>query len=128
MLKPKIISQVLQQATHNGVTTSLLMTNEGSLLAFAAEHGRSAKTIAAIAANIWSTYKQQSEQNNNLRNIIVECEEGVVYVTNIGAMLLCLAGDTSVELGLLKAKADAIARHLEEPLSRIPAFQPEYAM
>lgn len=81
-----------------------LMTNEGSLLAFAAEHGRSAKTIAAIAANIWSTYKQQSEQNNNLRNIIVECEEGVVYVTNIGAMLLCLAGNTSVELGLLKAK------------------------
>ncbi|KAG2222583.1 hypothetical protein INT45_008702 [Circinella minor] len=136
MLKPKVISQVLQQSADNGLKASLLMTNEGSLLAFAADNnGRSPKTYAAIAANIWSSYKQhctsdtflRGDPADGLRFLILDCEEGIVFVTAISSMLLCLVGNSTVELGILKAKAEAIARHLEEPLSRAASYQ-SYAM
>ena len=59
------------------------MTNEGSLLAFAADNnGRSPKTYAAIAANIWSSYKQhctsdtflRGDPTDGLRFLILDCE------------------------------------------------------
>ncbi|KAI9268088.1 hypothetical protein BDA99DRAFT_535603 [Phascolomyces articulosus] len=135
MLKPKVISQVLQQSADNGLKASLLMTNEGSLLAYAADNGRSPKTYAAIAANVWSSYKQHCASDSFLRGdptaglrfLILDCEEGIVFVTAISSMLLCLVGDSTVELGILRAKAEAIARHLEEPLSRAASYQ-SYAM
>ncbi|KAI8379707.1 uncharacterized protein BYT42DRAFT_636404 [Radiomyces spectabilis] len=131
MLKPKVIAQVLRQATHNGVRASLLMTSEGSLLAFAADNDKCAKTYAAIAANVWSTYKKQpaigtSLDNNILatpRFLLLQCEEGTVFVTSIGAMLLCLVGEESVDLGLLRAKADALRNHLDEPLQKVASYQ-----
>ncbi|OAD75331.1 hypothetical protein PHYBLDRAFT_64257 [Phycomyces blakesleeanus NRRL 1555(-)] len=101
MLKPKVIAQVLRQATRDGVKASLLMTSEGSLLAFAADNDRSAKIYAAIAANVWSTYKQhcssetflKGDQTGGLRFILMQCE------------------------------AQALARHLEEPLMRVASYQ-----
>ncbi|KAI9033731.1 mitogen-activated protein-binding protein-interacting protein [Phycomyces nitens] len=113
MLKPKVIAQVLRQATRDGVKASLLMTSEGSLLAFAADNDRSAKIYAAIAANVWSTYKQhcssdtflKGDQTGGLRFILMQCEEGNVFVTCISSMLLCLVGENSVDLGILKVKA-----------------------
>ncbi|KAL1928163.1 hypothetical protein VTP01DRAFT_3079 [Rhizomucor pusillus] len=137
MLKPKVISQVLRQTLHNGLKASLLITNEGSLLAYASDTNRSVKTFAAIAANIWSSYKQhcaasdsylRSDPVNGIRYMLLECEEGTVFVTSVSTVLLCLVGDETVELGILKAKAQAVVRHLEEPLSRVAAYQSEYSV
>ncbi|KAI7872350.1 hypothetical protein BDF14DRAFT_1961277 [Spinellus fusiger] len=130
MLKPKIVSQVLRQATRDGVKASLLMTREGSLLAFAADNGRRAKIIAAIAANVWSTYKQHCSSDtflagdsSGLNSVIIQCEEGTVFVMSISTMLLCLVGEATVDLGMLRAKAQALARHLEEPLLSVISYQ-----
>ncbi|KAI7880311.1 Roadblock/LC7 domain-containing protein, partial [Lichtheimia hyalospora FSU 10163] len=121
MLKPKVISQVLQQTTHHGVKASLLMNNEGSLLAFAADQARTTKTYAAIAASIWATYKQEYVGGDvgtkgGLQFLIMDCEDGIVYVTSISSMLLCMVSDHTVELGILRAKAEAISNHLQGPL------------
>lgn len=89
------------------------MNSGGSLLAFAAATDREARIYAAIAANLWSTYLKSSMSGSSFRNkadgdelrlLILPCEEGVVAIAAPSTMLLCLVGDKSVDLGILKAK------------------------
>ncbi|CAO3653026.1 unnamed protein product [Cunninghamella echinulata] len=131
MLRPKVISQVLRQSLYNGVKSSLLMTYDGSLLAFATDNDKNAKIYAAITANIWNAYKKQNNLNSFLQSngsnsplfILLECEEGNVFITSIGTMLLCMVAENSVSLGILKAKAEALKVYLEEPLLRAAAYR-----
>lgn len=90
-----------------------LMNSGGSLLAFSATADREARIYAAIAANLWSTYLKSSMTGSSFRNeangdelrlLILPCEEGVVAIAAPSTMLLCLVGDESVDLGMLKAK------------------------
>ncbi|GAA5809450.1 mitogen-activated protein-binding protein-interacting protein [Thamnidium elegans] len=120
MLKPKVISQVLRQSLHNGIKAALIMTSEGSLISFAADNDKDATIYSAISANIWNTYKSRDSQ---LQYQILHCQEGIVFVTGIGAMLLCLVGESKVDLGILKAKAEALKNHLEEPLQQVAPYQ-----
>jgi hypothetical protein len=46
-----------------------------------------------------------------------------VLITSIGSMLLCLVGESKVDLGILKAKAEALKGHLEEPLQQVAPYQ-----
>ncbi|KAJ8654798.1 hypothetical protein O0I10_009519 [Lichtheimia ornata] len=106
------------------------MNNEGSLLAFAADQARTTKTYAAIAASIWGTYKQECVAGDvgskgGLQFLIMDCEDGIVYVTSISSMLLCMVSDHTVELGILRAKAEAISNHLQGPLDTV-AYQADY--
>ncbi|KAK9704634.1 hypothetical protein K7432_010078 [Basidiobolus ranarum] len=122
MLKPKVVSQVLRQATTGGVEATLLLNSEGSLLAFAANSDREAKVYAAIASNVWSTYERCGKaiyENEELKLMLIECEEGKVAITTVSNMVLCLVGQGSIEFGLLRAKANALTKHLEEPLKRV---------
>jgi hypothetical protein len=50
-----------------------------------------------------------------------------VFITGIGAMLLCLVGDAQVDLGILKAKTEALKGHLEDPLLQVAPYQ-QYQM
>ncbi|CAO3589482.1 unnamed protein product [Absidia cylindrospora] len=112
MLKPKVISQVLRQSIRNGVKASLLMTHDGSLISFATHNDKNAKIYAAIAANIWSTYKKQTVpetflnggESDSPKFLLLGCEEGSAFITSIGTMLLCLVAENSVHLGFSKQR------------------------
>ncbi|KAF9168119.1 Ragulator complex protein lamtor2 [Actinomortierella ambigua] len=123
MLKPKLISQVLQQATTGGVKATILLNLEGSLLAFAAQSDRDARIYGALTSNIWSIYsKHVKTETGPLSFLILECEEGKVAVSMVSTMILCLVAQEDVELGILKAKSEALTRHLEAPLSRVTGY------
>lgn len=122
-------------------------------MAFAAASDREARIYAAIAANLWSTYLKSAMTGSPFRNeadgddlriLILPCEEGVVAVAAPSTMLLCLVGDSTIELGLLKAKVsrlrsfpsstsvltnflefqvEAVSKHLQEPLERVASYQ-----
>ncbi|KAG9291878.1 hypothetical protein G9A89_012163 [Geosiphon pyriformis] len=135
MLKPKAISQVLKQATTGGVKAALILNSEGSPLVFVSETGdRDARVYAAIASNVWSTFekntrpllvtsggggKDDAGSSGGLKFLLVECEEGNLAITTVANMLLCLVAKPDVALGILKAKTDALARHLEEPFQQV---------
>ncbi|CAO3612131.1 unnamed protein product [Mucor hiemalis] len=128
MLKPKVISQVLRQSLHNGIKAALIMTSEGSLISFAADNDKDATIYSAISANIWNTYKNKNNDTyTNFQFQILHCDEGIVFITGIGSMLLCLVGDAKVNLGILKAKAEALKGHLEEPLQQVAPYS-DYSM
>jgi predicted regulator of Ras-like GTPase activity (Roadblock/LC7/MglB family) len=103
------------------------MNAGGSLLAFAAPSDREARIYAAIAANLWSTYLKSSSsgavfrnegKEDELRLLILPCEEGVVAITAPSTtMLVCLVGDKSVDLGLLKANVRlSMSLTLQKPI------------
>ncbi|KAG0233415.1 Ragulator complex protein lamtor2 [Actinomortierella wolfii] len=130
MLKPKLISQVLQQATTGGVKATMYINatpnpaqHTGSLLAFAAQSDREARIYGALTSNIWSIYsKHVKSETGPLSFLMLECEEGKVAVSMVSSMILCLVAQEDVELGILKAKSEALTRHLEAPLSKVTGY------
>lgn len=77
---------------------------------------------AAIASSIWITYERYGEAvttPNSLESIILQCDDGNVIVKRVACALLCLLAKNSVPLGTLKAKVNALADCLEEPIQKL---------
>ncbi|CAI2161930.1 11585_t:CDS:2 [Funneliformis geosporum] len=99
----------------------ILLNSEGSPLAFVSDSDHDARVYAAIASNIWSTFEKNGKnlmREDNLKFML----KGNVAITMVSNMLLCLVATPEVELGILKAKTDALAKHLEEPFQRVTAY------
>jgi len=126
MLKPKLLAEVLGQANSDGVISTMLLNNEGSLLAYAGSNvNKDSKITAAVASNIWGAYEKGGKMafnNEGLKFMFMDCEEGKVAVTKISAVLLCMYAEPTVGLGMLKYKMERLADYLHEPLSNSLAW------
>eukprot|EP00123_Amoebidium_parasiticum_P000708 comp11583_c0_seq1/m.6060 comp11583_c0_seq1/g.6060 ORF comp11583_c0_seq1/g.6060 comp11583_c0_seq1/m.6060 type:complete len:136 (-) comp11583_c0_seq1:531-938(-) len=124
MIKPRALGNVLKQANTGGVFNTLLLSPEGSLVAYSGDQtgDKDAKVTAAIAFHIWQAYYANappSVRGDGPNYVLVDCEEGKVVVTRVSKLLLCLYADKTVNGGMLKAKAQTIAKFLEEPLKSV---------
>lgn len=77
---------------------------------------------AAIASSIWAAYEKNGKMafhSDELKMIFMDCEEGKVVITRVANLILCLYAQQSVGLGMLKAKVEALAEYLEQPLKQV---------
>jgi predicted regulator of Ras-like GTPase activity (Roadblock/LC7/MglB family) len=58
MLQPRVLPKIIEQANTDGVKTTLLLKTNGSLLASAGGTKEMDKLVAAIVANVWSSYSK----------------------------------------------------------------------
>ncbi|VDO26128.1 unnamed protein product [Onchocerca flexuosa] len=133
MLKPKALTEVLGQVnTPNTKSSALLLNREvfrlmliyavlGLLLAYSGYdsvggNDANATVSAALISNIWETFERQGVREN-LMEMLVECENGVIAVTRVANMLLAIKAGNEVQLGLLRAKLRTLADYLYTPLT-----------
>eukprot|EP00729_Bicosta_minor_P002626 gene2626-24258_t len=94
---------------------------DGALLVYAGDSHKEAQVTGAIASNLWGAYHSHTESADigGLEQIMMDCEEGRLFITKVASVLLCLTADASVGFGMLKAKAAALIHHLEGPLQKV---------
>jgi len=118
MLKAKVLPEILKQANTNGVKGTLLLQDDGSLLASTGDDSSDRQVvISAILANIWVSY--QKEQERELEYLLIDCEEGKVVATRVSKLILVVYGDSTSQYGMLKAKAHSLRIYLEKPLAEV---------
>lgn len=122
MLKPKALTEILNQANTGGVEHTLLLNHEGALLAYSGYGDKDARVTSAIASNVWTAYQKHGKnafRDSRLKFILLQCESGHVVITQVVNLLLCLYAKNAVGMGLLKQKASALATYLEVPIKEI---------
>ncbi|XP_022670188.1 ragulator complex protein LAMTOR2-like [Varroa jacobsoni] len=122
MLRTQALVKVLSQANTGGVISTLLLNSEGVLMAYAGYAEREAKTTAALLSSVWGLNEQEGKgglNDDRLRQVIIELEEGCVLITPVAGLLLCLCASKDVDAGMIRAKAHALTLHLEGPLLQI---------
>lgn len=122
LLKPKSLNNILAQANTGGVRCTILLNNEGSLLAHAGSSNTEAITIAALASTIWKNYQRYGNSalhEDKLKTAVIQSQEANLIVRNLSTVLLCICADHEVPLGMLKCKANSIADYLEKSLDMI---------
>lgn len=62
------------------------------------------------------------KKKNNETIVVVCFQEGKVVVTEVANLLLCLYARENVGFGLLREKAQALAKYLDQPLKTIASM------
>jgi len=123
MLRPRALTSLLSQANTDGVQSTFLFKQDGTLLAHASAPSCNGepRVMSAIASNIWAIYDKSgraSLSEDSLEMLLLDCEEGRLVLVPVNRVLLAVLGGQGVGAGMLRAKGEALARILEEPLSQ----------
>ncbi|GMT09302.1 hypothetical protein PFISCL1PPCAC_599, partial [Pristionchus fissidentatus] len=122
MLRHRTLIEVLGQVNSADVTGAMLFNREGVLLAYNGYgEGNAANVSAALISSIWDAFDRKGTVagREDLKEMIVMCEDGVMGATKVANMLLALKATSSVQPGILRAKMHKLAQFLDEPLTQI---------
>jgi len=121
-LKTKALDTFLSQVVGNGILSVMLFNKEGLTVAKAGnkQSTSSGNIYSALLANIWDTYESPGAgSRENLKDITIGCENGIVIVHSVASMLLAIVAEHDAPIGLIKLKMSALAEHLKVPLSSL---------
>ena len=118
VLLARAIPDVLEESMAPGFVAITLVNRSGLLLGCAGDSNR-VGAIGAIVSNMWQCH-EKCDGAGALGCLLVEYEEGRLAVQAVGSFVLACCADSSVQFGLLKAKAAALHEVLHQPMSQLP--------
>lgn len=119
LLAPAKLPAVLGEALVPGVSVVALLNRSGLLLGCAGD-AESAPSLAAISSALWIAH-EKCEGHGSLGCLLLECERGRLAIKGVGSFILVCCADSTVEFGMLKAKAFALHAFFAESLSQLPS-------
>ena len=117
LLQPAVLPSALGEAMVPGVHVVALLNRSGLLLGCAGDAAQAAP-LAAIASALWIAH-EKCDAHGHLDCLLLECERGRLALKAIGSFLLVICSDSTVEFGMLKAKANALSTYLVGSLNQI---------
>ncbi|KAL7677774.1 hypothetical protein ACOME3_004011 [Neoechinorhynchus agilis] len=107
MFSQRALTATLERTNTSHIKSTILINEEGSILAYAGESENEAKLVAAIASNSWESSSRNggSFLNQDLEFMIVGCDYGQLFMTKVNpSVLLCLCADDMAPIGIVKRK------------------------
>ncbi|CAK5027871.1 unnamed protein product [Meloidogyne enterolobii] len=117
MLKTRALDAFLGEVVGGGVAGIVLFNKDGLTVSRALDNSRGGGNVySALLANIWETFERVRDE---LKEVVIGCENGTVVLTRVASMLLAVLGTEDAPLGVLLVKLHALVDQLKIPLSAI---------
>lgn len=96
-----------------GITGSMVVGNDGIVIAADLDERFEGETIGALAASISSNIQKSLErlESSPLKQVTIEADEGKMFFTDAGLGILVVTTETNVNVGLIRLEIkNAISR------------------
>ncbi|MCJ7498093.1 MAG: roadblock/LC7 domain-containing protein [candidate division Zixibacteria bacterium] len=109
--------QILEELNKtSGITGSMLVGNDGIIIAADLDTRFQDETVGALAASIVSTVQKSLERlkTTALRQMTIEGEQGKLFLTDVGFGILVVTTEPNVNIGLIRLEIKNTATKIKE--------------
>lgn len=109
--------QILEELNKTtGITGSMLVGNDGIIIAADLDTRFQDDTVGAMAASIISTVQKSMERlkSTHLKQVTIEAEQGKLFLTDVGFGILVVTTEPSVNVGLVRLEIKNTASRIKE--------------
>lgn len=109
--------QILEELNKtSGITGSMLVGNDGIIIAADLDTRFQDETVGALAASIVSTVQKSLEKlkTTALRQMTIEGEQGKLFFTDVGFGILVVTTEPNVNIGLIRLEIKNTATKIKE--------------
>lgn len=109
--------QILEELNKTtGITGSMLVGNDGIIIAADLDTSFQDETVGAMAASIISTVQKSLERlkSTHLKQVTIEAEQGKLFLTDVGFGILVVTTETNVNVGLVRLEIKNTASKIKE--------------
>uniref|UniRef100_A0A915P1B3 DNA-directed RNA polymerase II subunit RPB9 n=1 Tax=Meloidogyne floridensis TaxID=298350 RepID=A0A915P1B3_9BILA len=100
----RALDAFLGEVVGGGVAGIVLFNKDGLTVSRALDNSRGGGNVySALLANIWETFERHGVRDE-LKEVVIGCENGTVVLTRVAAMLLAVLGSEDAPLGVLLVK------------------------
>lgn len=87
-----------------GITGSMVVGNDGIVIAADLDESFESETIGALAASITSNIQKSLDrlQTNPLKQVTIEADDGKLFFSDAGLGILVVTTEKSVNIGLIR--------------------------
>jgi hypothetical protein len=109
--------QILEELNKTtGITGSMLVGNDGIIIAADLDTSFQDETVGAMAASIVSTVQKSLERlkSTHLKQVTIEAEQGKLFLTDVGFGILVVTTEPNVNVGLVRLEIKNTASKIKE--------------
>lgn len=116
MLRPSALRELLSQVTTGNIQATIIANRSGEFLDYVTKNDSvelNIKNMCAIICSVYQSFQKfSSPLNDNLNNLIIDCDIYRIAIKPVGNHLVCICADSNTGLGILKLKLNSLSDSL----------------